>query len=1058
MRSFFRVLAFCCLYFPTFAAQAQTQQYQAHILHALTNEPVEAAAVQLKKNKQLAISDSRGMIKFTRFQLPDSIYITALGFKSIARLIDPTTTTYYLQPANTLEEVVVQTGYQTVDRKKTTGSFTQIDNELLNRRISTNILDRLDGLASGIQFSTGPAAIQRNLNQPLLSVRGRSTISSNPNPLVILDNFPYEGDLSTINPNDVENITVLKDAAAAAIWGAFSGNGVIVITTKKGKANQPLAVSVTSNLTMQNKPDLFYLPQLSTNDYIGIERFLFGKGAYASVFTNVNRPVVSPVVELLQRNALGQLSTADMNQQIGLLSQIDVRNDMDQYLYQPARLQQHNINLSGCAGVYQFYGSVGYDKNLQSIKNNNQERITLTLRNGLNLLSNKLRITALLGFTQSTSWNNGINTLPVNYPYLKLADDAGNPLAIPRQYRSLYLDTAGNGNLLDWYYRPLEELQQNDNKTIGTDYRMNLSVDYKLLPGLEASLQYQFARGIAEQRNFQSLNSFFTRDMVNRFTQLNRSTGAVTYRVPMGGILDRNNSSYENSNIRGLLNYHLSVKDHAVVALAGMELRKSKSFTYSNRLYGYDDDLATFSPVDLVNLYPQFHNNGNSQIPSNITNSGTLNNFFSWFTNLAYTYKNKYSLTASLRRDESNLFGVTTNMKGIPLYSLGLGWDLHKENFVQLPSFSLLKLRATYGHQGNVNSSLSSIATIAYGGNNPYGAQIAGINNPSNPSLRWEKVSVTNFGVDFALTSGLLSGSVDYYTKKGSDIMGVSPMDPTSGFTTYTGNTAAITTKGLDLVLNGRLGKKELQWHGTLLFNYAKDKVTRYLTPTPNLTYLTTAIINPVEGNPLYSLYSFPWAGLDSDGNPQGYLNGTPSKNYGSLYTLGNLQYSGPAVAPFFGSFRNTIQWRNWSLSAMLTYRMGHYFRRLSLNYTNLLNPNNIIGHPDYKLRWQQPGDEQKTHVPALIYPNNVANRDAFYTYASVLVEKADLLRWQDLRLQYTIGKKWAERMRIKSASIYTYINNIGLLWQANAHSIDPDFAQTMPSPRTYTLGIKVDF
>lgn len=1058
MRAIFRVQALLCLYFITISTFAQLQPYEAKLLNAETKQPVAAAVVQLKKNKQLAISDENGKVKFTRYQLPDSVYISAMGYQPIARLFDPQTTIYYLQPVNNLEEVVVQTGYQTLERKRATGSFTTIDNELLNRRISTNILDRLDGVASGIQFSTGPSAIQRNLNQPQLSVRGRSTISSNPNPLIIVDNFPYEGDLSTINPNDVENITVLKDAAAASIWGAFSGNGVIVITTKKGKTNQPLSISFTSNLTSNQKPDQFYLPQLSTGDYIGVERFLFSRSAYASVFTNVNRPVVSPVIEILQRSAQGQLSSAEAERQIEQLSRLDIRNDIDKYLFRSALLQQHNLNLSGGSGPYQFYGSIGYDKNLLSIKNNDHERMTLTLRNGLNLLSNKLRITALLAYTQFTQWNNGISTLPVNYPYLQLADASANPLIIPRQYRSVYLDTAGNGNLLDWSYKPLEELGLNDNKTINTDYRINVSVDYKLLPGLDASLQYQFAKGLSDQRNFQSLNSFFTRDMINRFTQLNRSTGAITYRVPMGGILDRTSTNYENSNIRGLLNYRWANRDHALVALAGMELRKSKSFTYSNRLYGYDDDLATFSPVDLVNLYPQFHNNANSQIPSNISNSGSTNNFLSWFANLSYTFKSKYFLNASIRRDESNLFGVTANMKGIPLYSLGLGWDLYKEKFFHLPSLSLLKLRTTYGHQGNVNTALSSIATIAYGGNNPFGSQIAGINNPSNPSLRWEKVAMTNIGLDFALTSGLLDGSVDYYIKKGSDIMGVSPMDPTSGFTTYTGNTAAIKTNGLDIVLNSHLGKKALKWSGTLLFNYAKDRVTKYLTPTPNLTYLTTAIINPVEGNPLYSLYSFPWAGLDSEGNPQGYLNGTPSKNYSSLYTLGNLQYSGPTVAPFFGSFRNTIQWQNWSLSAMLTYRIGHYFRRSSVNYTNLLNPSSISGHPDYRLRWQQQGDELKTHVPSLIYPNNVANRDAFYTYSAILVEKADLIRWQDIRLQYNLKKKWAEKIRIKSASIYAYINNVGLIWQANAHDIDPDFAQSMPAPRSYTLGIKVDF
>lgn len=1054
-----QVLLCTCLLILTTCAFSQTHSITGRIVNGSDQLAVPDADIFLVKSRARTISQSDGFFRITSQFSNDTLLIQRSGFATIRIPAGVSPMRIEMKAQGELDEVVVQTGYQTIRKQQTTGSYTTVSNELINRRISFNILDRLEGVASGAQFSSGTTATQRNLNQPTISIRGRSTISSNASPLIVVDNFPYDGDLASINPNDVETITLLKDAASAAIWGAFSGNGVIVITTKKGKIGQPLKVSVNSNITIGERPDQFYMPQLSVSDYIEVERFLFSKGAYASLFSNINRPVISPVVEILQKNATGGITNAETEAQIEAYRKGDIRNDIDRYLYRSSILQQNSVSLSGGATAHQYHFSVGYDKQAQAVRKNDVQRFTLTARNVFSLISNRLRVSTLATLTQSQNRNNGLPTVPGTIPYLALTDDAGNTLAVPRQYRTAYIDTAGKGRLLDWYYRPLDELSLNDQLSLNTDYRVNLAVDYTILPKLEASLQYQYARGTNEQRNYQNESSFFTRDMINKYTQLNQTTGAATYRVPIGGILDRMQSFYESNNIRGQLSYQLSIgADHTFSALAGTELRKVNSFAYSNRLYGYDDDVATFSPVDMVNVYPLYYNNSNSQIPSNVSNTGTRNHYLSWFTNVAYVFKNRLTATASIRRDESNLFGVSANMKGVPLYSAGLGWEISREGFFRVPQISLLKLRVSYGYQGNVNTGLSSVATISYGGTNPFGGQVAGISNPPNPSLRWEKVGIINAGADFSLFSGKLSGSIDRFIKKGSDLMGVSPLDPTTGISTYTGNTANVTTTGWDIVLKGHFGKSGLQWNGTLLFNYSQDKITRYLTPTPNLTYLTSSVLNPVEGYPLYAIYSFPWAGLDNAGNPQGLINGSPSKVYASLYTLSNLSYNGPAVAPFSGSLRNTFDWGGWSLSFMFTYRMGHYFRSQSVNYTSLFNVNGIGGHPDYQLRWQQPGDEAKTHVPSLIYPNNVTNRDAFYTYSSVLVEKADFIRLQDLRVQYTLPKRTAAILHLKSLSFYGYANNLGLLWKANKKGIDPDFLTAAPNPRSYAIGVTVDF
>src|SRR6201996_1293242 len=234
-----------------------------------------------------------------------------------------------------LEAVEVHTGYQDIRRSHITGSVDQIDNNLLNRRVSTNILDRIDGVASSVLFNKNPVA---GVNQSSITIRGRSTIYANPNPLVVVDNFPYPGDFNNINPADVESITVLKDAAAASIWGAFSGNEVIVITTKKGKLRQAPKISFTSSLTVGQKPNLYYQKILSSSDYIDIEDSLYHWGYYANQLAaapGLSGPL-PPVIEIMDSAAKGLLSSADSAREVNAYRKIDSRKDLMKYFYQPS--------------------------------------------------------------------------------------------------------------------------------------------------------------------------------------------------------------------------------------------------------------------------------------------------------------------------------------------------------------------------------------------------------------------------------------------------------------------------------------------------------------------------------------------------------------------------------------------------------------------------------------------------------------------------------------------------------------------------------------------------
>jgi TonB-dependent SusC/RagA subfamily outer membrane receptor len=314
-----------------------------------------------------------------------------------------------------VEITAVNNGYQTIGRERTTGSFVKIDNELLNRKVSTNILDRLDGVTSGLLFN------RNNINDELLSIRGRSTLLDKDaaTPLIVLDNFPYEGDIANINPNIVESITILKDAAAAAIWGARSGNGVIVITTKKGSYQQPIRIDANVNTTFSQKPDLFYSKNfLSATDYIDVEQYLFGKGFYdAQLNSTTSFTALTPVVELLARKRAGTISAADADNQINQLRSNDVRKEFSKYVYQTPVNRQYALTISGGGVNNSFIVSAGHDNNTDLLSRNGYTRSSFNAENRLRLFKGFELVTTIY-YTASDQAINNQNGFRASNNYL----------------------------------------------------------------------------------------------------------------------------------------------------------------------------------------------------------------------------------------------------------------------------------------------------------------------------------------------------------------------------------------------------------------------------------------------------------------------------------------------------------------------------------------------------------------------------------------------------------------------------------------------------------------
>jgi TonB-linked SusC/RagA family outer membrane protein len=959
--------------------------------------------------------------------------------------------------------IVFNNGYQSIPKERATGSFTQVDNAVINQQVGTNILGRLEAVASGVSFSK-----KTNGSMPPVTVRGLSTINGPTAPLIVLDNFPYEGDINAINPALIESVTILKDATAASIWGTRAGNGVIVINTKKGKYNQPLRVECSSSVQLMPKPGLSQLHTIAPSDFIDVEQMLFSKGYYSSQLSSTSHPVISPVVELLDRQSRGLISAAELNTKLAALRNTDIKEMLDRDYYNSSVNRQYALSFSGGTSRSAWLAAGGYDDNLSGLAEK-YERRSLRIENSFTPVKNLKLVAAIyLTGTNTKTGKDDYASQDYLYPYSGLYDSSGKPVAFGRSYRLSYTDTLGGGKLADWGYYPADEYLHRYTTLGSTNLVTSFGAQYSIGKGFSADLKYQSETQHSQRRALSDEQSYTSRYYVNLYAQINPANGVVTYMVPQGGILDITNSDIRVSNYRAQLNYNRGWAKHRLSAIAGSETREIHTTEESYRTYGYSDELAIGSLADLKNRYPVITTGQLTTIPSG-ENAFTdqLKRYVSFFGNAAYSYDNKYSFTLSARRDASNLFGVVTNQKWTPLWSAGAGWEISKAGFYRSALLPYLKLRATYGYTGNADPSRSGVVTVFVFNNSAQtGFANYRIRQFPNPDLRWEQVAITNLGIDFGLKNSRLSGSIEWYSKKGIDLFANSLVDLTAGIssTGIVKNIANMKGSGVDIILNtaNRIG--QVNWSTNFLLSYNTDRVTdSYLSNVTGTFYVNDGSnITPIKGRPVHSVMSLQWAGLDPNtGNPQGYLAGKPSSDYSALTAtsvkIGDLEYNGPGLPQYFGSLTNSFSYKGFSLDFNVSYKFRYFFKRKPLNYSALFL-NDKKSTADFAARWQKPGDELLTDVPSLVYPLPTG-RDNFYIQSSAIVEKGDHVRLQFVNLSYRFNIKKVTRSGGWDMTYFVNGSNLGILWKANDRGIDPDYSvSAIPPSAAFAAGIKLFF
>ncbi|AQX90580.1 MULTISPECIES: SusC/RagA family TonB-linked outer membrane protein [Elizabethkingia] len=1057
------------------------ERITGRVLHSTTQNPLSGIQIQLLSSDhsgysdQIVLTDHSGSFNFIAKGKNIKLKIKEPGYREEelgVNLPQEKPLVIYLRSQEGEKEteiagVNISTGYQKIPKERATGSFSSVDQKLLSQQVSTGILERLPAIANGLSVSKG-----LNENGQLL-VRGLSTMQGPKSPLIVVDNFPYEGDIRNINPNMVESVSILKDAAASSIWGARAANGVIVITTKSSKFNRPLSVEFSTNISLSPKPDLEYSRQMSSRDFIDMEKELFKRGYYNSDINSPNYPVLTPVVDLLNKEKKGVITSEEVSREIERLKQIDVRDQYLKYMYQPLENRQYALGISGGSSDFSWTSFAGFDDNSGNLGEKYQ-RLNLRFQNTWKPFS-KLTITTGMYFTNTytKSGRSAYNSISMKgswkVPYLEFADPSGSAFVMNSILNQDYKNAQKGKGLLDWNYYPLTDWRNNEVKTSQTEILFNAGVNYKIIKGLDVDLKYQYQRVNGQNNSLYDENSYYARNYVNNFAKAN-SDGSISFIVPKGGILDKGNTLSDIHNLRGQLNFSRSFGKHDLSGILGGEIRESSTGYETNRYYGYNSHNLSVAGIDYTRQYPNYVTGGMDYIQKGISLRDTNLRFVSLYSNAAYTYDKKYSLSLSVRRDASNLFGLKTNDQWNPFWSMGLSWDLSREKFYKVSWLPYLKFRGSYGYNGNIDPAMVAVTTIAYNTDlSVYtGERMARIDKYYNPNLRWEMLRMINIGVDFGLFNNRITGSVEYYTKKGSNLFGQAPIDYTTGIKTMLWNIAGMSGRGMDIELKTKNLDKSLKWNSILNFSVYHDKVTSYYLPTTFASNFvtqsgSTVPISGVEGLPVYSVFAYKWGGLDpKTGDPQGYLDGKLSKEYskitGSDKGIEDLEYYGSAIPTTFGSVINSFSFKGFSLDIGISYKLGYWIRRSSVNYTNLITGRD--GHSDYGLRWQNSGDELFTSVPSNLYVSNSA-RDNFYNGSGALVEKGDHIRLEYITFGYHLPAEVLKALSLKSLQLYFSANNLGILWRRNTSGIDPDYnwgTYSLRPARLYSFGLRAQF
>lgn len=1056
-------------------------------------DPVEAVTVTVNGTDNVTFTNANG--EFVLNNINGQALLIFTGVQIETSSISPNGKSELLINLKTkvgsLSEVTVSTGYQTMAKERSAGSFAKPDMQaVLDRSTSMNILQRLDGLVPGFVINNAPNAGKEGLYTYL--VRGLTTIRTDiAGPLIVVDGIQIN-DVSTINPQDIADITVLKDATAASIWGARASNGVIVITTKRGQHREKIKVQYDAFINFQGKPDLGYSKVLNNQQYIQAAKEVFDPVAYPWNSVSGSRNPGSPIPPhevILYNKARGIITAAQAEASLDSLARIDNRGQIKDLLYQKARLMNHTVSFSGGGKVHSFYGSLSYTNSQSSIPGENTNTYKANFRQDFNV-SRRFQLFLITDLSQTiTEAKRSLNLDYSFYPYQLFKDENGNNLSVPfmkNLHDSLRKDYQTRSRI-NLNYIPLDEKDFGYTRSEALNNRITAGTTIRILKGLRFEGTYGYIKNNRRTRDFDDERSYLVRSDVVKFTVAPTVSSTPVYTLPTtGGKYVVTDVQQRQWTIRNQLVFEdaWNNRRHQLTAVAGQEAQEQFNISNRSELRGYNEQLQTYAILDYLML--QNIGVSNPVWPANGTRSTLSSNQFSqsedqyryssWYANAAYTYNRRYTVNGSWRVDHSNLFGLDRSAQNKPVWSAGLKWMLTEEKFMQhIGWLNRLAMRVTYGITGNApRTDMASSYDILTAGNNvtvPQGTFLR-IGSVANRKLRWESTKTINIGVDFALLQNRLYGSIDLYNKKTTDLIGGLTLNNFTGYGAIVGNNGRIDNNGIEIGLTAvNIRTKNFTWstsitaaHNKNVFKENPLDLSASIALSPGLIFALPF----AAGYPAGVQFAYDYAGLDNLGDPMIRLRDKSVTKALKAAKLEDIHYMGTFLPVWSGGLSNAFQYKDFRLTANIVYNLGHVLRKdVNEHYRGRLNGGNV--HADFANRWKQPGDEAFTDIPS--YVSNAAlgasRRDlTYYVYGNTNIISGSYLKLRDITFSYSLPTSLISRIKADNISFRLQLSNL-LLWKANKVGIDPEFhdptnnASIRPplrNQRTITIGTHIIF
>ena len=1072
---------------------------------------LSGASVSIKGTGRGVVTNANGEFEIKDVKVGDVIEVTMTGFKTTD--IKVTAENKFLnialvEEAADLQDVVV-TGFNNVSKKKFTGSSVKLKAEDVKMDGVIDVSRMLEGRAAGVSVQNVSGTFG---SAPKLRIRGATSINGENKPLWVVDGVVLEdlvnisndqlssGDPTTllgssvagINSNDIETFDILKDAAATALYGARAMNGVIVITTKKGRQGKT-SINYTGNFSTQMKPTYSEYNIMNSAEQMSVWGELERKGLLnTGLLSQSNYGVYGKMYELMDGDDKGNfgLENTTAAKKAFLLGYANANTNWFDLLFRQSFVQEHSLSMaSGTDKLQSFFSTSFYNDNGWTIADN-VKRYTLNFRNNYTI-SDKL--TAGFITTGSFRQQNAPGTLSRQSNAVTGTFDRDfdlNPFSYSlNTSRALTaFDENGNREYFRRNFAPFNILTETENNRLKInviDLKLQGELGYKF----SKALKYDFIGSVRYVRSTREHEITEHANMANAYRANQNSTIAAAnkflYRdqdnpeslpqvvLPYGGFYNRTENQLMSFDIRNTVSYSKTFNNvHAVTALAGQQVRLAERQNFSNTGYGYQYDNGGVPFTDPMILKQTIESN----FPY-YDMTKTYDRFVGFYGNIDYMYDRRYSISVVGRFDGSNQLGSSQTARWLPTGTVSAAWNVDEENFVKnIKAINYLKVRASYGLTASLGPATNSnIVLRNEQSNRPYLLEresVIRLVYLENSELTWEKNHQLNLGVDIGLFENRLSATVEPWFRKSFDLIGSFKTSGIGGESRKLANYADLKSSGVDFLVNGQIIKnKDWGWKSTITLGFNTTKITN-IKNAPLIFDLVKAEGGNLEGYPVNGLFSIDYVKMVRENGTPIFKDETGAQS-AAVYlqaegTDSILKYEGQVDPKLTGGFNNTFSYKQFSLNIFLTYQAGNKVR---------LYPSFRNGYTDYNAmprefldRYSVIGDETVPGVvPAIIDRVTAAQLSGTYAYnnynfSTARVAKGDFIRLKTVSLSYNMTPQSLARIGVFKTLGFTLaaINPWLIYADKKLEGQDPEFFNTggvaQPIQKQITLSVKAGF